>query len=650
MPPTDDQIALYNSHQPALTAGYYRVVSSQRFVVDGHALELPPTTLEFSVQAEEYILNPSEVDSVFPPLTALGDFSTILPHIILKRSTLPWERKTNEKAKTLKPWLALLLLTEDELNEPGKVKKINTPVTAWNASPFVPRKSTDEETSVQTLLIEAGFLAAILPTYHELAYLAHVKGQAGSETASVVGSRMPLKDQKNVVHLVSLEGMYNEKGVFIGRLADGYHAFPSLYSWDFFCNDHFIVTPEVLAAFTASGISKQLANALNKIAGLEFFNKADFLRAIGIALPQDWQTPVFSAFEIAHLTSVLKHLNCTPATLRPPETDDLSLAGYLKLPYVLKDSDRVDAVYRGPLTPVAVSGAGPLPARAPVRTGDELFRFLAYAGSEYVDVSYSSAWELGRLLALNSKNFSVALFRWKRECYRLKKTSATALSSPHLSLKASASQYPDLPPFVRLWLADLALLKGVPFNYLVPLESLLPFESLRFFSIDGAWINYLIDGAFSIGRMSPADKATDAELYEKGILPEVAIPKSGFMLRSRAIDGWPNLVVECDGLLQRRDELSENLLFCLYNQQISSLSIHQKPESIHFGFTEKDDASQLRAEYTDKKGASKFVDVNFSPLNKVDIEDLYTNLNTKSVAEFTKLLIQKTEKVTFLIN
>ena len=654
MTPVDDKILIYDSHQPALTAGYYKVETTQHFAVDNQTLALPPATLYFSVQGEQFTLNPSQIDSVFPPMSALGDFSTILPNIILKRSTLPWERKTNEQDATVKPWLALLLLTEDEVADASKVKKINAVKETWETTPFAPVESTSEtDVPVRGLLVEAAFLTSILPVYQELGYLAHVRGQERDEKASVVGSRMPVKDKKNIVHLVSLEDMYSKKGDFIGKLTDGFYGFASLYSWEFFCNDHFIVTPEVLAIYvSAGGVSSALASALAKIAGLEFFNKADFLKAIAIPLTDEEQKMVFKAFEIAHLTSILKHLNRSPANLRLPDTDDLSLDGYLKLPYILKTGDQIDAVYRGALVPNPVAGMGAQVAQAPVMGGDVLFRFLEYGGEKYVDVSYASAWELGRVLALSDKNFSTALFRWKRECYQFKKTAASNRPNGHLLLKSVARQYPEIPVFVRLWFIDLMLLKGVPFNYLVPTELLLPFESLRFFSIDEGWIRCLVDGAFSIGRMSAADAATDAELYELGvIISDGDVPKSGFLLRSRAVDGWPDLVIQTDGQIRRRDELAEDLLLCLYDRQITSLSINQKPESVHFGFIDKDrDASQLQVEYTDKKGKNKEADVECNSLNKVDIEKIYTGVAAKNVAEFTRALIQKIEEVVFEID
>ena len=63
-----------------------------------------------------------------------------------------------------------------------------------------------------------------------------------------------------------------------------------------------------------------------------------------------------------------------------------------------------------------------------------------------------------------------------------------------------------MPDSLTKWLGKLALLTGVPFNYLVPDERMLPLESIRFFYLDPNWVAALSDGAFSIGRNLTADK------------------------------------------------------------------------------------------------------------------------------------------------
>lgn len=132
--------------------------------------------------------------------------------------------------------------------------------------------------------------------------------------------------------------------------------------------------------------------------------------------------------------------------------------------------------YHGPLVP----GKNNTPdnVHLPVRSADQLVRY----NSEYgmFDVSYAAAWELGRLLALQNKRFALDLAQWNRDHTQARKAAEWDVA--HLPV-VSASQRLELPKTVRDWLADLEQLKGVPFNYLVPEETILPQESLRFFKL-----------------------------------------------------------------------------------------------------------------------------------------------------------------------
>ena len=118
-----------------------------------------------------------------------------------------------------------------------------------------------------------------------------------------------------------------------------------------------------------------------------------------------------------------------------------------------------------------------------------------------------------------------------------------------------------VPGELRRFLARLRLLHGVPFSYLVPDADLLPIEAIRFFYIDRAWTDALVQGALSAGTISSADR-TQLEAVYPHIRDEVdeaertirqprgeALLKAGsgtitgFLLRSRAVSGWPNLHV-----------------------------------------------------------------------------------------------------------
>ncbi|MGI9052150.1 MAG: hypothetical protein ACR2HQ_05785 [Ilumatobacteraceae bacterium] len=131
-----------------------------------------------------------------------------------------------------------------------------------------------------------------------------------------------------------------------------------------------------------------------------------------------------------------------------------------------------------------------------------------------------------------------------------------------------------VPGELRRFLARLRLLHAVPFSYLVPDAELLPIESIRFFYLDRAWTDALVQGVLSVGTISTADRTQleavyphirdDVDETERTIrTPSGEEPLAGaggtitgFLLRSRAVSGWPNLHVRA----YRRDVLEDDVL------------------------------------------------------------------------------------------
>jgi len=63
----------------------------------------------------------------------------------------------------------------------------------------------------------------------------------------------------------------------------------------------------------------------------------------------------------------------------------------------------------------------------------------------------------------------------------------------------------QMPEDLTEWLGRLNLLYGVPYNYLIADAEMLPAESIRFFYLDPNWVDALVDGASSIGRVPSSD-------------------------------------------------------------------------------------------------------------------------------------------------
>ncbi|MFF2743985.1 hypothetical protein ACFVVA_00425 [Kitasatospora sp. NPDC058048] len=141
------------------------------------------------------------------------------------------------------------------------------------------------------------------------------------------------------------------------------------------------------------------------------------------------------------------------------------------------------------------------------------------------------------------------------------------------------------------WLDRLALLHPVPLEQLVPRQELLPTESLRFFYVDRAWQEALVDGALSIGIASGLDSDLTTLLHD--VLTDLPARLSGFLVRSSLVPGWPALRMhlyagEDELTVLRADTLGEDVLLVLVDGVVDRLVVAEPPQGLHFGIQDGD--------------------------------------------------------------
>lgn len=705
-------------HRPGLLNGDYEITVQQnieRTVSWGQSIpaESFKTVRAFTVAGERFSLKPDDVGLVFPPAGSVGDHSNVLPHVVLNRSTMPWERLADPDDESL-PWLALLLFDEtdklggvvdkqafrdafetndavdvdalwddlidkawlatidaekaqilveasrdtldasytdfetqisgiiDQARGPHVVTAdtLETPLSGLVTWPGVTLETGQhDDDQVNVIDVEKSLLESILPPPEDLAYLAHVrqsKDDAGNpnedELAVILGNRLPRAGARSIVHLVSLEERYDYDGggfVYDDPGAGEFIRLVSLKSWSFTCVDQkqsfkgllthlnhtflFSVEPadldacvadmddedgsiplDLKNAFTANGYDALTDDAVLSIdeAGKRWRIIDTGIRPYAVVLEED-------ALHVYRLEY---------DTLRLPanaEAEHFLAMGYTALPHAMRQADQTVSWYHGPLAPVEYTTE----IEVPVPAADALLRYHETYGM--FDVSYAAAWEVGRMLALQSTSFSVSLYNWKRANKQNLACAEQAVVHP---LYASDGDGVEVPSDVSDWFDRLSRLQGVPFNYLVPDERMLPRESIRFFTVDPAWIDCLLDGAFSIGRVTTSDHEHDCDCADDvAVNPHDLV--SGFLLRSDVVAGWPDLLVDgYDGTpaevlppeeenpneqplsdlnkldLLRMDRLSDNVLICLFAGAVKTVDIHQKPETMHFGVDKPDGA------------------------------------------------------------
>ncbi|MEM6271710.1 MAG: hypothetical protein AAF998_19895 [Bacteroidota bacterium] len=685
------QVEFSSSHRPQLPAGEYTLNISPSLSVagDNKSVDIPVTlSQEFAVAGERFALNPTEIDSVFPPAGSIGDHSNVLPHIVLKRSTLPWERSANpnEDDSVAQPWLALLVFDETaeevpeiktisvaqlqspDPNEPradgtglqgeaGAFPRVIDLDAATSAGTGILKLEAGQrlEQKIQVIDVPSSLLANILPNLSDLEWGTHVRQTVGTteadtseEFAVVIANRFPSRGGRSVVHLVALENHYENSGFYqalSGSEAPSSIRLVSLYHWSFSCLEAYKISEGSIKVIETeieltSGQKTALLD-LGEVSGTTTYLAA-LDNILGGTIVSNFQNLLLQAAVHETFLGLLTHLDRAPSTLRLPTPANLPSAaqayldlGSVALPHRFRNGDTLPSWYHGPLVSSAytIEESAVASLNFPVLTSDELL--LYNSGIGMFDVSYAAAWELGRILALRDKRFSRSLYNWKKGFSQSSKSELLEVVD-YLPFKTrTADSVADVPSDIADWFADLATLANLPFNYLVPDEKLLPAESIRFFQLDPYWMEALFDGAFSIGRANSTDTRHETTL--RSALTSQSSVLSGFLLRSDLVSGWPDLQIEgydtvidtddntYDHLKQapyRTVRLSDSVLLVLFEFEVKTVDIHQKPEKLHFGFDEIGEGNFRKSlktpdglELTDGEGDAVYFSLNDNRTN-----------------------------------
>jgi len=673
---------------PALASGKYTIKVSHK--VNSPGIKIPDANKTIQVGARRFNIEPSEINSVFPPRNSNGQFSRSLPHIVLNNPAIPWERSLNGKSRNI-PWLALLLLKESEIIETSTitVKELLDDKVPSDILPELQNLSEDDgKTSCCCIKIAGELFNAIIPSIDELSFLSHCRHVGGNMDDScmhfsvVVGNRFVVENDERLgaagnytAHLVSLEGCeayldgWNGTGKIIRLI--------SLANWSFTCmtdgRDSFRNLAEGIVASADPG-----ENTLK--------------------LPCE----LIDSFDSEAEESVIikQYLS----------------KGYTALRYHTMNDENTVALYRGPLIPENYLKTE---KKEPFFSAADAIIYDEKAG--IFDLSLSAAWQAGRMTALANQELSTKLIDIYYKInsmvdligrYNLHKTEDGAVLEQLVSknytikrmiellgkgnivdtiTKAASSnlveestvvseqeisgQRTDLDRMSILlamekvremlkgqlqkeikdisdYVCKIRLLNDIPFYYIVPDSRMLPQESIRFFHIDKSWMEALLDGVTTIGVHAKREISCKALLLE--FINEVIKPDTtGFLLRSAMVAGWPGLKIKAsiktgeEIKLARIDRLSEDVLLCLFDGVPDEVELCEPEEQFHFG-TDKDGYITLRCLKDNTGEAIKPMQIfgsNESSVNKYIRDKKYEVLNIISVKEHGNDLLSDLSRI-----
>jgi len=551
--------------KPSITDGVYDLSVSQGFAVGTGTVNPNDTQKHLKIAAlgPRFSLEPQLITGKFPPDKSMGQYFTVLPHIVFKRSILPWERKISKDARYEDaPWLALLLFTKEDKFSLQTVTlgtlRNPPPHSDWQFPNITLEPGQNDGDRVLVIDVPGTTLQNVLPSAEALPYLAHVRQSADQadapEYAILVCGRLPKPGSECTVHLVSLEDRTDLLDSFDVNKT---YRLVSLTSWNFGLTTSDVTFKDLVETAYKTDTDKSPNETSKNVLRMPTLDPNGQVLELG-----------------------------TNAKI-----NGLYRQGLVPLPHQTRQGNQLVSWFRGPLLPGATKQVVDF-TKLNITAADELVQYDSNLGM--FDVSYAAAWELGRLLMLRRRRISVAFYNWKRAYSQASKQ----VRLRHLPF-GQQSRSLSLPDAVNDWFAGLGMLNDVPYNYLVPDARELPQPSIRFFSVDSSWMAYLLDGAFSIGRVVSNKPAGDVSLRSAIPIPG---PMSGFLLRSPVVAGWPHMEVTGyniagngtsvfpDGAseanilpLLRLDRIATDTLFCLFAGEIKTLDLSEKAEVIHFG-------------------------------------------------------------------
>jgi hypothetical protein len=250
-----DQSQFLNSIKPLIDSGLPPQSIGVSQTLGNNLISLTgPAAIQIQVNGPQTTLTEADISGVYPAPNSTDSPDDYLPHIALKRRTLPWERVGPGNQK---PWLALLLVKDSELHPgvqavgrrlirsgPSVVSGTIQTVQGRDALGYAKlHAKMADNTQVNLLFLKNSVLTAIRPAQNELSYLANAKrtnsGSGDVDCAIVISNRLPDagpagKDPElHTAFLVSLENRDDFYDAARTNSPNGEIGLVVLHSWNF---------------------------------------------------------------------------------------------------------------------------------------------------------------------------------------------------------------------------------------------------------------------------------------------------------------------------------------------------------------------------------------------------------------------------------
>ncbi|MGV2882473.1 hypothetical protein [Paenibacillus taichungensis] len=616
-------ISISDFHKPALRSGEY-VFHAEHEIKTPEDMKSYNEHFKVTVKGDRLSLPEGTIYKVFPNIP-YGEFEGALPQVYLNQVTLPWERTSLQPGHPKyesTSWLGVFTFNAEENPNMQQLNFID--LVPQNKSvdfngvkiqgrmpphcisyPDLSLESAERPDSPCNVIdIPTDIFLRVAPTIEDLSFLACVVEESTSNcvdnpndchiSGAVLGNRKFLKNNLSHCHLVNLENM----GIYFPK-EDGNPStsFPTgvthvrlvtLNHWRFSTNDE--------------------EGALNTL--FENLHVDTFHYPLATDPPTSPQ--VSDAMQRQQSGQV------TPFDAEILVQNALHM-GFIPMDQHFRSSGKSVSWYRSAFAPNPV--AQNIEEILPFSDSDAAVQYDPTTGM--FDASYGIAWQLGQLMSRSEEVISSSIYKWRRN---IKAKEVIMRDESELTINAENVLFamellsrrsniyndmdPVLPEAVVKWLCKLRLLEGVPVEYLIPHEAMLPTESMKIFYLDKTWLYACIDGAVSLGRIKSAAEDREEEFFKKllekieedckDVRPNPKVATSyrnqngvmtGFLLRSQIVTGWGqrlkafgyadlNENIEIPIL---RFNISEDLMLCIFDGDVSRFVLQEPGTELHCG-------------------------------------------------------------------
>jgi len=443
--PLQGQMVLYSSVTPPLDDGSYRLTVSTNVQYNtSRTSDTPPAPLSqqhyLDVVGPRFSVPASMVAGCFPPANSHGTFQDDLPHIVLGRRTLPWERELLPPAQIPAiplgpadapaltdpyPWVALLLFEEGEYT-----LLRNIPLQQAVPPDVFTALGSPTGITCDAVQADASLVASIMPTLEEMQLLVHVR-QVNTDDKElnayggdgffsvVVANRLPSANAQCRAVLVSLEQRRDliqatpPRPIASPLAAAATPGAPA----PVLLKAKAVETFPGSNAFVAPGTASAAGRFTLSSAPARTFNAGNFpvftfppVATVSLVALTSWR---FTCEGPGSFRELMHNLDTAMfGTVAQPGQPPLTDTGHIPLTLQDRAGASEDVLYRGPLVQYQLTRDN----LGPYHSADQARRVTPESGTE--DISYAAAFEVGRLLAAADRRLAQALMRWRRESYK----------------------------------------------------------------------------------------------------------------------------------------------------------------------------------------------------------------------------------------